>query len=305
MGEIGLINYIRKNFPRRRDEIFMGIGDDAMVFKNGLVISTDSFVEGVHFDFRYFTKFSLGYRTMSASLSDLAAMGAKPSCALVSLYLPKNVSLRDIKELYRGFGKLCEEFKFDISGGDIIESPFWGITITVVGRTRKPLLRSGARAGQFLYTTGYLGLAEVGRIVLNEEMSQNEFYEAINKHLLPRPRIKEALQIKKYVTAMIDTSDGLSTDVWHLCEESRVKIIIEDIPLHPEVKKFCIIKKIDPIKFILGAGEDFELLFTSKLLNLGFPQIFKIGRVLKGRGVFLFRKNRLIPIKPTGFEHLR
>lgn len=308
MGELALIKFIRKNFPRRRFEILKGIGDDAMVFKNGMVISTDSFVEGKHFDFKYFSRFVMGYRTMAASLSDLAAMAATPTCALISLYLPRNVTKNDITQVYDGFKKIGSKYNLDISGGDIIESPFWGVTITVIGFAKKPLLRAGAKPGQSFYVTNFLGLAEVGRLVLASSFSGKKYKHAINKHLMPKPRIFEALKIKRYATAGIDTSDGLSTDSFHLSEESKVKIVIDAdaIPVHPEVERFCYIKKIDPIKFILSSGEDFELLFTAgDLPKISGMKIFKIGRILKGKGIYLSAKGKLSRIRPSGYEHLR
>ncbi|MEO0124412.1 MAG: thiamine-phosphate kinase [candidate division WOR-3 bacterium] len=306
MSELSLIKYIRKKFPQRCDEIAVGIGDDAMVLKNGIVISTDSFAEKIHFNFKYFSFCQLGFRTMGASLSDLAAMSAKPICALISLYLPSKTKDSEIKELYKGFSTVCKKFQCDISGGDIIESPFWGITITVVGKAEKPLLRSGAKPGDCLYTTGYLGLAETGRIVLGEGYKKNLFPESIKRHLYPEPRIYEALKLRKYLNASIDTSDGLSTDAFHLSEESKVKVIIENIPVHPEVQLLCKLKKISPVQFILSAGEDFELLITGKKIK-NFPKIklFKIGRIEKGAGVYISTNKRLKKIYPTGYEHLK
>ncbi len=306
MGELSLIKYIRKKFPQTRYEIAKGIGDDAMVLKNGTVISTDSFVEGIHFDFKYFSKFALGFRTMGASLSDLAAMAAKPVCALISLYLTPKIKDSDIKDLYKGFYKICNKFQCDISGGDIIESPFCGITITVIGKTKKPLLRSGARPGDYLYTTGYLGLAETGRIILSEGYKKSLFPESIKRHLYPEPRIYEALKLRQYLNAGIDTSDGLSTDAFHLAEESGVKVIIENIPVHPEVRLLCKLKNISPVKFILSSGEDFELLITGKrLTNLTNIKLFRIGRLQRGKGVYILSGKKLKRIYPTGYEHLK
>ncbi len=301
-----MIEYIRKKFPKRQPDVRIGIGDDAMVLKNGTVISIDSFVEGIHFDFKYFSKFDLGFRTMSASLSDLAAMAAKPVCALIGLFLPRTTKEIEIKELYKGFSRVCSKFQCDVAGGDIIESPFWGITITVVGRAKKPLLRSGAKVGDYLYVTGYLGLAETGRIVLAEGYKKNLFPDSIKKHLSPEPRIYEVLKLRRYLNAGIDTSDGLSTDAFHLAEESRVKVIIEDIPVHPEVELLCKWKKIAPVDFILSAGEDFELLITGKKINnIRNMRLFKIGRIERGRGVYILSDRRTKRIYPCGYEHLR
>lgn len=306
-GELAIINFIRKRFPKKRKEILKGIGDDAMVFRNGFVVSTDSFFENIHFDLRYFSIYALGYHTMAASLSDLAAMGAVPVCALVSLNLTKNIGLKDIEQLYKGFEKIAKRFNMDIAGGDVVTSPGFGLTITVIGRARTPLMRSGAKSGQALYVTNFLGLAEVGRVVLKENLPKRDYPDAINKHLFPEPRINEAQLIKKYVRSCIDTSDGLSTDAGHLAEESRVRIVIdaEHIPIHSEVGEFCNIRKCDPLQFILSSGEDFELLFTAnKLPKIPKIKVFRIGRVMKGSGVHLSIRGKIRQIKPSGYEHL-
>jgi thiamine-monophosphate kinase len=307
IGELELIEYIRGKFPQRRREILAGIGDDAMVFKNGLVVSTDSFVEGIHFDLKYFDYYQLGYRTMAGSVSDLAAMAAEPVCALVSLYLPRSVRKKDVGHLYRGFKSLADRFRFDISGGDIVESPYWGVTLTVIGYTRKPLLRSTARPGDGLYVTNYLGLAEAGRTVLQKGYPQNRFKCAVRRHLMPEPRVKEARLLARYASAGIDTSDGLSTDARHLADESGVKIIINaaSLPIHRELRELLKYRRIDPVRFILSAGEDFEILYTARQVpELKSVKTFNIGRVYKGKGVWLESEGKITPIKPTGFEHL-
>lgn len=305
MSELTLIKYIRRNFPQRQSAIVQGIGDDAMIFENGYAVSTDSFVEGIHFDFRYFTPYNLGYHCMGASLSDLAAISAKPICALVALFIPKNTKDREIKQMYRGFKCICQRYKCDISGGDIIESPFWGLTITVIGSTKKPLLRSGAKPGDFLYITNYLGLAETGRIALSKVYNQTLFAQSIKKHLYPEPRINEALNLRPYLNAGIDISDGLSTDAFHIAEESKVKIIIENIPIHPEVNLLCKKERLSALDFVLSAGEDFELLLTGKITKkIPGIKLFKIGRVVPGRGLYLSHNGKLQKLLPTGYEHL-
>ena len=191
-GELSIIRFIRKRYPKERKEVLKGIGDDAMVFRNGLVVSTDSLFENLHFDLKYFSMYALGWHTMAASLSDLAAMGAEPLCVLVSLNLTEKIGLNDIKKLYQGFDKLGKKYAFDISGGDIVQSPAFGLTITVIGKAGKPLMRSGAQPGQELFVTNFLGLAEVGRAVLDKDLPRKQYPVAVNKHLYPEPRIKEA-----------------------------------------------------------------------------------------------------------------
>jgi thiamine-monophosphate kinase len=307
IGELALIEYIRRKFPRKRPEILIGIGDDALIFKNGMAVSTDSFVAGIHFDLKYFNFYQLGFRCMAGSLSDLAAMAAEPVGVLVSLYLPEKVRKRDVTELYRGFRAVADKFKVDIAGGDIVGSPFWGVTLTVIGKTRKPLLRSGARPDDCLYVTNYLGLSEIGRVALKNGYPARHFRAAIRRHLYPIPRIVEARTIRKFTTSGIDTSDGLSTDAAHLAEESGVKIVIDAaaLPIHPELIRLGWFRKTDLLRFILSAGEDFELLFTARHFpRLKKPRVYKIGKVLTGKGVWLEKNGRIIPLKPTGFEHL-
>lgn len=306
MRELALIEYIRKRFPGKRKEIVTGIGDDALTFRNGFVISTDSFIEMVHFDRSYFSMYQIGYHCLAASLSDLAAMAAEPISALVSLQLSTAVSEKDVRQIYDGFGKLARTYSFDIAGGDIVASPHFGLNVTVVGRARTPLLRSGARPGQGLFVTNFLGLAETGRCVLQGNLPAGEYGESIRKHRQPEPRIKEALVLKRYMQACIDTSDGLSSDAFHLAHESGVRIVIdvEHIPVHSEVGKFCNHVEKDPTPFILDAGEDFELLFTAQHLpKFSGLKYFRIGSVKKGKGLYLSERGKERPISPGGYEH--
>jgi thiamine-monophosphate kinase len=298
-SETTLVEYIKSKFPKKRREIAYGIGDDAMVFRNGIVVSTDSFFDNVHFDLDYFSMRTLGYHTMAASLSDLAAMGAWPLCALVSLHLTELIHFDAVKQLYDGFASLSKKFSFDIAGGDIVASRSFGMTITVIGRAKRPFMRSSAVPGQALFVTNFLGLAEVGRMVLQESLPQKEYPDSVQRHLLPVPRIHEAKALTGYVRSCIDTSDGLSSDAKHLAEESKV-------PVHAEVGRYCAKMKIDPMEFILSAGEDFELLFTShRVPKIQGAKVFKIGRVMKGRGVYLSVRGKPRRIETTGYEHLR
>ena len=306
--ELSIINYIRDRFPRRNREIIKGIGDDAMIFRNGMVVTTDSFFENIHFDLTYYSMYVLGQHIMAASLSDIAAMGAKPLCALVSLNLTKSITFEDIKSLYRGFEILSKKYAFDISGGDIVQSSNFGATVTVIGKTSKPLVRSDAKPGHDLYVTNFLGLAEVGRAVLSQKLPRKQYPDSVNKHLLPEPRIKEAVLLRRYAGACIDVSDGLSTDAHHLAFESKVKVIIdaEHLPIHSEVGKFCALKGIEPLDFILSSGEDFELLFSAKALpRLSKVKVFRIGRIRKGHGLFVPFRGEAKKIRPTGYEHLK
>jgi thiamine-monophosphate kinase len=306
-GELEIIRYLRKSFPGRRSEVLKGIGDDAMVLRGGYVISTDSFFDKTHFDLSYFSYLALGHHVMAASLSDIAAMAAVPVAALVSLCVTKKTGAGAIRELYDGFARLTRKYNCDIAGGDIVKCQTFGMTITVIGRTSAPLLRSGARPGDSLFVTNFLGLAETGRIVLKDKWRRSEYPAGIEKHLFPQLRIDEACALRKYATACIDTSDGLSTDAFHLAEESRVRIVVDadHLPIHPEVGRLCGLRHIDPTRFILSAGEDFELLFTaSGLPKVKGLNVFRIGRVAKGQGLYMAAGGRERRIKPSGYQHL-
>jgi thiamine-monophosphate kinase len=156
--------------------------------------------------------------------------------------------------------------------------------------------------------TNFLGLAEVGRAVLDKDLPRKQYPVAVNKHLYPEPRIKEARLLMKYAKACIDISDGLSTDANHLAVESNVKIILEKehVPIHSEVGEFCAMTGIEPLDFILASGEDFELLFAARYLpKISGVKVFGIGKVMKGRGLFVSFRGKQRRISPTGYEHLK
>lgn len=307
MSELELIRRIRRAFPRNHRAVLVGIGDDALVLRGGMVVSTDAFVDGVHFIGAATSYLDIGARCMAGALSDLAAMAAEPVCALVALCLPKRTAQRNVDDLYRGFRIMASRYRCDISGGDMVASRTLVIAITVIGRTRRPLLRSGARAGQRLWCTGFLGLAETGRQVLNRHGDARVFRASVQRHRRPFPRIKEALTLRRWARAGIDTSDGLSTDALHLAEESDVGIVLHSaaIPVHPEVARYCRERGLDPIDYILSAGEDYELLFTTaRVPRSPDVALAAIGEVVRRRGLYLERQGRARRIDATGYQHL-
>ncbi len=309
-GELKLIEWIRDHVGRRQSEVKITIGDDACVVKDGTVLTTDSFVEGVHFDLSYLSFFELGTRIACATLSDIAAMAAEPKLLLISLFLRPDIRVNEITQFYRGVESIAKMFSVEIGGGDVVSSPTFALTLTALGKTKKPTLRSAARPGDFLYITGYLGLAEAGRLALKNRLSKKEFKTAIDRHLCPIPRIREARKLKNSLSAMIDTSDGLSTDANHLSVESKVRIEIfkPALPVHPAVKEISSRLSIPLDKLLLHSGEDFELLFTSrkkippKILN---TKISKIGIIKKESGVYLIDETRRSRLGSGGYQHLQ
>jgi len=328
LGEIKVIEIIKKITKRRLPAVSVSIGDDACVLKDGTVITTDSYLENVHFDLAYMSYTDVGKRAACATLSDIAAMAAKPIGLFISLFVPTKMKEQDLISLYRGMDEICRIFSVEVAGGDIVASEKLGLSLTALGKTKRPVLRSTARPGDFLYITGNPALAETGRLILkfgmeNEEsgigirsrrdflVPTSEIKKAIQRHIAPIPRILEAQKLAKYATSMIDISDGLSTDAFHLAAESKVKIKIfaKALPVAKITKEIAKIYNQPMPEFIYNSGEDYELLFTTQK-ELPFNRLFKtpitkIGIIEKGKGVWIVEAEKEKRLLPKGYDHLR
>ena len=340
LSEDELTRIIRRTV-KSRGLVRLGIGDDAAVLKDGTVISTDAYAEDVHFDLAYMTLRQVGERCACGAISDVVAMGAQPEAVLVSLALPAKrgqgagVGGRGtaggvrstVRELYRGIESVCVEMGCEVAGGDTIVADRLLLALTVTGKTRTARFRSGARPGDGLYVTGHLGSAEVGRIVLSDEVRmQNGAHRRtahgvwftgsdwrlplVRRHLRPVPRLAVMKRIKPSIHGLIDTSDGLATDARHLSEMSGVKLVLEadSLPLLPATKRFCAGRGLDPLRFVLGAGEDYELLFTSRKQmpsSVKDVKVTGIGRAQDGSGLWIERAGKVLPVAVTGFDHLK
>lgn len=316
LGESKVIEIIKKITGRRQPEVVVSIGDDASVLKDGTVITTDSYLENVHFDLSYMSFKDVGKRSACATLSDIAAMAAKPIGLFISLFVPPKMQDKDLVGLYQGMDEICRIFSVEIAGGDIVAAEKLGLSLTALGKTKRPILRSTAKPGDYLYVTGNIALAETGRLALQSQVKSHKsqvklFRKAIQRHLAPIPRIFEAQKLAKYTTSMIDTSDGLSTDTFHLATESKVKIKIlaGALPVAGITKEIAKISRLPMPEFIYNSGEDYELLFTTKK-ELPFNQMFKtpitkIGIVQQGRGVWIVKNGKERRLLPKGYDHLR
>ena len=281
VGEFGLIRQLKRQWPTSSPLVLKGIGDDAAVLKTvagqQLLISTDTFIEGVHFDLAFQTLRDVGFRAGAANLSDIAAMGGRPLCLLVSIAVPARVPAQHIRALYRGIRDACGSNSVELVGGDTSSSPgniFLNLTIIGTIPSNCALTRSGAKVGDRLYVTGTLGDARAGLHILQtrsrgrqqSRLSAIEHF-LIRRHLRPTPRldIGQALSTRGLAHAAIDLSDGLSGDVRHLCENSQVGIEIRAnaLPLSPQLHAFARRNHLDPFTFALSGGEDYELLFTA------------------------------------------
>ena len=294
IGEFGLIAYLRRRFSAKRG--YIGIGDDCAFIPPDVVISSDVVVEDVHFDLSYLKPEEVGHRATTACLSDLAAAGARPTGILVSAVMKPLLELQAFKGIYRGIENVINRCNCQLLGGDLCQGRRIVLSLFGIGRTRNPLLRSGAKPGDVVYLSGYSGLSEAGRLVLKGGLSRKKYRMVVNRHIRPYPRLKQGLKLRKKASAVIDLSDGLLVDLNHIAEESGVGIEIDNVPIHPELKRLEKETGISAELLALSGGEDFELIFTSRRELRGF---FRIGQVIRGGGLSYKDK----PIEPSGYRH--
>ncbi len=286
LGEFGLIDFLTKNNETRRAGTILSVGDDAAIidsFGKQTVISTDMLIEGIHFDLTYTPLKHLGYKAVVVNLSDIYAMNAEPTQITVNIGISNRFSLEALTEFYEGVYAACEHYNVDLIGGDTVSSQKGLIiSITAVGEVvpDKFITRSGAKKGDLLCVTGDLGAAYLGLQLLERE----------KKVFLEHPEIKPDLENRAYVVgrllkpearvdiiewlnkneilpnAMMDVSDGLSSEILHICKQSNLGCVLHEdkIPFHDETKEVAYKFEIDPTACALSGGEDYELLFTVK-----------------------------------------
>jgi thiamine-monophosphate kinase len=345
-GEFDFIERIRRqelkrlgaNTPHtplatRRSSLILGIGDDAAVIRqrtgSDTVVSADMLVEGIDFDLDNFkvSPRDVGHKSLAVSLSDVAAMGARPRFCLLSVGVPQaRWESSFLEEFYEGVRALADRFEVAIIGGDTSRTPERVVVDSIVlGEVRRghAVLRSGARPGDQIFVTGTLGGAAAGLKILQDraasgsgvKLSRGE-RQLVLRQIRPEPRVGWGLVLgeKRLATALIDLSDGLSSDLAHLCRESGVgaQLDASRVPSDPLLEVAT--KSVDEaLRLALHGGEDFELLFTvrprdaAKLpCEVGGVPITRIGEVASGRGrVKLLQAGRTRVLKPAGFEHFR
>ncbi len=298
--EFECINKILSKLPS------FGVGDDCAIIQASsqkLLISTDSFVEGVHFSLKYFSLKEVGHRCAEAAISDLAAMGAKPRYLLLSISTP---SIKNIIPLSLGIKKSLRYHKIKLIGGDTTKSDTVMLNITVIGESKKPIKRSGAKKGDLVFISSYTGLSCAGLDAINNSIKGFNILKKAHKE--PKAKIKQGLIISKMATAMIDTSDSLASELHHLAHASKVSIEIDHLPVHKEIKKLSKFNKKDPLKYVLYGGEDYHLLYTTNKKNKNKAVGFCIGRTVVDNNatkkVWLKKDGRKELVDPKkGFLH--
>ena len=284
LGEFGLIDHLTKNIEIKNASSVLGVGDDAAVidhFGKQTVISTDLLIENIHFDLIYTPLLHLGYKAVIANLSDIYAMNATPTQILISLAFSNRFSLEALDEFYEGVYAACDKYAVDLVGGDTSSSQKGLIiSITAIGEVTpdKFVQRSTAKRGDLLCCSGDLGAAYLGLIFLERE----------KKIFLENPNVRPDLEGEKYVigrmlkpeaskktidyfeledilpTSMMDISDGLSSEILHICKQSNLGCLLyeEKIPISEETRNAAYKFQLDPTACALSGGEDYELLFT-------------------------------------------
>lgn len=331
LGEFGLIDHLTKDFPKHNDSTLKGVGDDAAVLDAGnfkTLVSTDMLIEGIHFDLMYTPLKHLGYKAVVVNLSDIYAMNAYPKHVTVSIALSNRFSVEALEELYAGIKKACEVYKVDLIGGDTTSSPKGlCISVTAIGYQEKEKIayRNTAKVGDLLCVTGNLGAAYLGLQLLEREkqiylsnpgvqpdLEQQNYL--VGRQLKPEARFDmiELFEKNQLVpTAMIDISDGLASEVFHLCKQSGVGAIVEEsgVPIHPDAEMMAINFSMDPITCALSGGEDYELLFTidpNDIEKVKFlPDIYIMGEMTESsNGIKLHTKGGNIhDIQAQGWKH--
>ena len=329
VGEFGLIDRIQQLLPLTdHPDVVIGIGDDTAVIRNGenlcLLITCDIQVEDQHFNFTTIAPYQLGRRAMAVNLSDIAAMGGRPSYALVSLGFPRSFPLPDFESLIEGMRDQLSEFSAAIIGGNLSRTgEKLIIDITLMGDVQPDqyLTRAGARAGDRLFVTGSPGAAAAGLAILQKYGTDYpaEFERLVQKHLQPIPRIAAGQRIAQsgFATAMIDVSDGIASDLNHICTSSNVgaEIYTSQLPVTDEIKRVASLSGASPLELMLQGGEDYELLFTLKpdtpdsvansIIQEHGVNIVEIGTILPEKSGYyrINEKRQKIPVLARGWDH--
>lgn len=331
LGEFGLIDHISKEISLGNATSMKGVGDDAAVIDAGqdvMLLSTDMMVEGIHFDLAYMPLAHLGYKAVSINVSDIAAMNGKPEQIVVAIGISNRFSVEAIDALYEGIRAACKDYAVDLVGGDTTASASGLIlNISILGRAKKgnEVYRGGAKDKDVICVTGDLGAAYIGLQVLQREkevfLANPNMQPELEKHeyvvgrqLKPKARmdiIHELPGLGVQPTSMIDISDGLASELFHISKQSNVGVrVFEDkIPIDQDAFNTAVEFKLDPFTCALNGGEDYELLFTirqsdvEKLKNHHDIQMIGYIHPDPKQNVLITKNNNVVPLKAQGWVH--
>lgn len=334
LGEFGLIHHLTQKFAPRRQEILLGIGDDAAVWKpaEGLVsvISTDLLIEGIHFDLSYMPLRHLGYKSIVVNLSDIFAMNAEPVAVTVSLGLSNRFPVEALEELYEGIHQACETYGVDLIGGDT-SSAKQGLvlSITAIGQVEpdKYVTRGKAKPKDLICVSGDVGAAYAGFLVLDREKAVylnspdvqpdlNDYDYVVGRQLKPEARIDVVRKLREagiLPTSMMDISDGVGSELHHLCRSSKTgaTIYAHKLPIDPQTVKVAEEFDIGATTFAMNGGEDYELIFTVPLEAFdtikSWQEISIIGHMTDDPQLIqiILDSGEMVDIEAQGWEHFK
>jgi thiamine-monophosphate kinase len=321
--EAQLIKLVHRALPSKGPGLSVGIGDDAAVLRLGAgkewVVTTDAFLENVHFMQGIHPPEAVGYKALARATSDIAAMGARARYFFLTVGLPDACTGAWLGGFLKGMGRAARRFGLTLAGGDTTKYPLFTASLTVMGEIQRGrgILRSGARPGDLLCVSGRLGEAELGlRLVMRKLHKRKGWSSLVKKHFYPEPRLAvgEWLAARRWATSMIDVSDGLSTDLEHLCEASGVGAVVwaPKIPVVKIPREFERLG-LDALHLALDGGEDYELLFTvPKKFSGRLPREIEgvpvtiIGEITRGKKVVLLGSDgKSSLLQPRGWDPFR
>jgi thiamine-monophosphate kinase len=325
LTEDGLIAAIADAVGASPRPLRLGIGDDAAAWQPNPhhleLISADMLVDGVHFRIEETSAGALGHKALAESLSDIAAMGGAPLVAIVAFGITPQLDEVWVREFYRGMAALGASARCAIAGGDIVRAPALTIAVTVVGEVRRTSmrLRSGAKPGDVIAVSGPLGLSAAGLHAIESKV-ETSAPRAAQAYLTPQPRLAEGrfFGTRRAVDALMDVSDGLSTDLARMARASGVDAVVDAaaIYVHPDVSKISAAAGVDPMDFALHGGDDYELLaaidgrafrHVARTFERRFGRpLANVGRFEQGTGcVWIQRDGRRAALDARGYDHLK
>jgi thiamine-monophosphate kinase len=319
VGELSLLGILQKRFGERTAGVLAGIGDDCAVVRpagKNLLLTTDMMVEGVHFDMRWTTPFQLGFKLVSVNVSDVYAMGGRPRFLLLNFAAGKDTDVETFGRIFDGIEKAARQYGVSLVGGDISSSERIVLSATVTGYASKFIRRSGARVGDRIYVTGFLGESACGLELLKRmkrpvEIERRKKIDCglpwehalplLRRHLLPVARSPEDFCRK--ATSMIDVSDGLLIDLSRICAASGTgaRLYAEQLPVSIRLRKAADYLKTDPFRFVFGGGEDYELLFTAS--SGSRVDACCIGEITESGMTVVDERGKTKSISVEGYEH--
>jgi len=313
MNENEFQEFLEREFPFSYG---IGIGDDAAVIdenkQGSQVITKDILIENVHFKLDYFSFEDLAQKSLAVNLSDIAAMGAVPEYFFLGLGLPEKYQ-KNMNTFFKGIKNTCNQYNIELAGGDYSKSDLAFISITMIGRVNKSILRKNAKIGDYICITKKPGESALGlKLLQNMDFKKADTDESyfIKKHKYVIPELKKGQILLKYVNSMMDISDGLTKDLTRIITASKkgARIIYEKIPISEKFKKICTRYDLKEEELILGGGEDYGLLFTiseknERLLRKEMISFDIIGEIIEDRSLIIEKNNKVMKNRYSGYDH--